>query len=534
MSIELADQPTAAPANRSPLLSHSRIASVSAPALAVALLAVAGVAIRAIVGDQSLWADELSTYWISATHGFGGVVSLMYGTPHIPHAEITPPLYFLASWTTYHIGHSVEWLRLPSLIAGAVTIPLVYLLGLRTVGRRAALVAAAFTAVSPFMIYYSAEARAYGVMMALVLGSTLSMLIAIDTGRARWWVLYAVCSCAAFYTHYTSAFVLAPQLLWLLWAHPSARRPALLANLGAAAGLIPWIPGLINDFRSPTLNILSVLSPFTPSAVADDLGHWAFGYPYATAGNLAHLPGPLALSLIGAAVLIAAAGLLVRLRGASIELARIDRRIVLVIGLALAVPVGEAIVSAGGNHIFGVRNLAASWPFLAVSFAALLVAAGRRTGAAASALAIIGLAIGGVKMLTPRFHRPDYQGATAYVNQHAASGDVVLDETGLLSPGPLTDVDVSLKPGVAAVRADSPAERGHPFGIGDHIVSASLAARQAAAHARGHRVFVITNIFPSDAGALSQAGYRMVSRRRFLGMGGTEVSVYAARRPNHP
>ena len=145
----------------------------------------------------------------------------MYGTPHIQHAEITPPLYFLASWLTTRVSHARAWLRLPSLIAGAITIPLVYLLGNRLLGRATALVATALTALSPFMIYYSAEARSYALMMALVLGSTLSMLLAVDTAGHVGGSLYAACSCAAFFTHYTSAFVLAAQFVWLLWAHPA-------------------------------------------------------------------------------------------------------------------------------------------------------------------------------------------------------------------------------------------------------------------------------------------------------------------------
>ena len=86
------------------------------------------------------------------------------------------------------LGDTPELLRAPALLAGTATIPLVYVLGLRTVGRRAALVATALTAFSPFMIYYSAEARAYGLMMLLLVCSTLAMLLAIDTRRRRWWV----------------------------------------------------------------------------------------------------------------------------------------------------------------------------------------------------------------------------------------------------------------------------------------------------------------------------------------------------------
>src|SRR5207253_2507006 len=83
---------------------------------------------------QSLFADELSTYWIVATHSFSGVWELLYGTyPRIPHAEITPPLFFILSWASSQLGHAPELVRLPSLIAGTLTIPVVYLVGVRAV-----------------------------------------------------------------------------------------------------------------------------------------------------------------------------------------------------------------------------------------------------------------------------------------------------------------------------------------------------------------------------------------------------------------
>src|SRR5438270_8110193 len=285
-----------------------------AAAATVAALTLVGAVLRVIVAGQSVFADELSTFWISATHSLGGVLSLMYSTGRIHHAEITPPLSFLASWLTTRAGTSPELLRLPALIAGTATIALVYLVGLRTVGRRAALLAAALTALSPFMIYYSAEARAYGLLMFLVVASTLSLLVALDTGRRRWWVLYALCSAAAFYTHYTSLFVLGVQLVWVLWSEPGARRAALIASAGAVVLTLPWLPGLIQDTRSPTLKILSSISPFTPYAVRIDIEHWALGYPYTLAGGLGKLPGVAALLLLAVAGLLVAGGLVASAR----------------------------------------------------------------------------------------------------------------------------------------------------------------------------------------------------------------------------
>ena len=142
----------------------------------IGMLAV-GAAIRIIYASQDLFADELSTYWIISTNGFGGVIDTVHTT-----AEITPPFSFVLSWLATRIDLTPEMLRLPALVGGIGTIPLVYVVGTRIVGRGAALLAAALTTLSPFMIYYSAEARGYGLMVFLLLGSTLAMLLAIERG----------------------------------------------------------------------------------------------------------------------------------------------------------------------------------------------------------------------------------------------------------------------------------------------------------------------------------------------------------------
>ena len=92
--------------------------------------------------------------------------------------------------------------------------------------------------------------------------------------------------------------------MWVLWFEPSARRSLLLANAAAALLVVPWIPGLIADLQSPTVKILSALSPFTAHAVRIDIQHWALGYPYTIAGGLAKLPGVPSLLLL--AVVVAA------------------------------------------------------------------------------------------------------------------------------------------------------------------------------------------------------------------------------------
>ena len=518
---EFAQASAAAPADRA-LIAGTPVRRRTAVAGTVIMLTLLGAVIRVIVAHQPLFADELSTYWISATHGLRGVMSLMYGTGAIKHAEITPPVYFVAAWATTRLGHTALLLRLPSLIAGVLTIPLVYHLGLRTIGRRAGLIACAITALAPFQIYYSTEARAYAVMMLLASGSTLSLLLALDSSRRRWWVAYAVCCAGVIYTHYTGAFVLGAQLLWVLVFHPEARRPALLANVGAAVLLAPWLPGLINDYRSPTTKILSLLSPFTAGAVWTDVSHWALGYPYSKLATLSQLPGLTALSLIAAGAACAVAGLILPLRRGRPSLAALDRRIVLILALVLATPVCEAVQSLVSTHTFGIRNLAASWIPTALAFALLLRAAGRRVRVVASALALVGFLLCGLSMLNDVHQRPHYQQAADYVDRTARIGDVVIDETGELSPGPLTALDLTLHRPLAIVRALAPQERDHPFSLFDPYVPLAAASRRAAALAGSHRILLVGAA--GDSALTAGGAYRRIAVQDYDGM---DVSVFA-------
>jgi mannosyltransferase len=492
--------------------------------VAVTLL---GLVIRIPIARQPLFADELSTYWIVTEHGLRSLLSTVHSD-----AEITPPLSFVASWATAHIDHSPLALRLPSLVAGVLSIPATYLVGARTVGRRAGLLAATIVALSPFMIYYSGEARAYSLLMLLGLCSTLAMLLAADTGRARWWVAYAAATCLAVYTHYTAVFLLGAQLLWLLWAHPESRKAAILANAGAVVAFLPWVSGLVNDLTSPTSEILSALSPFTPHDIRLVIEHWLFGYPYTWVAQLTTMPGTVALVLLALAVVVAVAGLLAR------GMPRLAPRTLLVLLLALSAPIGEALVSLVGTNLFGVRNLAVSWPGVALTLAALLMAAAPRLRLVAAALAIAAFAIGAAKMLTTRYQRPDYAAAARYVDDHARAGDVVVDATGVLSPGPPTALDATLDGDRRVIRAGAPAERDHPFGFGDRVVPLDDAVRQAVAAAQGKRVFVVSTRFPQRIAGIERrtapvrpalpAPYRLVASRDYPGIALTSVDVFAA------
>ena len=82
--------------------------------------------------------------------------------------EQTPPLYFMLARGWIHVFGSGEvGLRSLSALFGTATVPVVYLAGAAMRSRRAGLIAAAFTALSPLTIWYSQEARNYALLLFL-------------------------------------------------------------------------------------------------------------------------------------------------------------------------------------------------------------------------------------------------------------------------------------------------------------------------------------------------------------------------------
>ncbi|MCX6388190.1 MAG: glycosyltransferase family 39 protein, partial [Solirubrobacterales bacterium] len=108
--------------------------------------------------------------------------------------EKTPPLGFVLSWIADQLGSgssSSGLIRLPSLLAGVALIPIVALLGRRLIGSRAGVAAAAIAAASPFLVFYSVEARSYSLTVALSTASTLLLLRALDRGGKANWIFYS-------------------------------------------------------------------------------------------------------------------------------------------------------------------------------------------------------------------------------------------------------------------------------------------------------------------------------------------------------
>ncbi len=406
----------------------------------VAAITAVGLVPRLLQLGDGLYGDEVSTLYIVGDRSFGDVLHLISSD-----AEISPPLYFILAWLSTKLGSAPELVRLPSLIAGVVSIPLVYAVGAKALSRTAGLIAAAAFALSPFMVGYAVNGRVYAVAIALLLASTLAMLNAVETRRTGWWVAYGAFSCAAMYSHYTVAFVLLAQLLWLGWAHRDAIRPALIANAGAAVLFLPWVPSAISDFGSPTIDLLEALQGdgFAVKRTATEL--WAFGYPGA---SLDVVPGSFLLRLAALAIAAAAAtGLWRWWAGRPERRSRpaFSKGMVLVLALALATPVAELLMLALGTDIYGARNLNTSSGGLALALGGILAASGPLIAAICGTAVLGTFAYGVVRSIPAPQSELPFDEVAALIESRAGDGDVVFDGTSAnVSPVPLTPLDVYL------------------------------------------------------------------------------------------
>src|SRR6188472_4340318 len=88
----------------------------SAPGLLllVGAITVIGLLLRLPSFDDSLFGDELSTYYLLTGHGLGRVIHLLRGHS----VDLNPPLYLALAWAAERLGDPDQTLRLPSLVAG--------------------------------------------------------------------------------------------------------------------------------------------------------------------------------------------------------------------------------------------------------------------------------------------------------------------------------------------------------------------------------------------------------------------------------
>ncbi|MGN6558290.1 MAG: glycosyltransferase family 39 protein [Solirubrobacterales bacterium] len=382
---------------------HLRLAASAPPELLIlGGIVVLGGALRfATIDLQSYRYDEAVTVARVLRP------SLFATFSEVRRSESTPPLYYLLAWFwSQPFGTGEAWMRSLSALAGTASVPVVYLAARALpLARRAALVAAAAVAVSPVLIWFSQDARAYSLVFLLTALSFLFFARARRSGQRRdlaWW---AVFSALALATHYFAGFVvLAEATLLLRGPNRRAVAVALLPIVAMGALLAPIALDQREHAHASWISSQPAggrLERAVAKLVGSDNGD--------EHGKRATDPIPLAVPL---ALALGSLALLLALGGS--EERRAGGVAAAVGGIALAAPLLLALL--GSDYVDG-RNL------LPV-FAPLLILIGAGFGARRAGLA--GLALAGAFCLCalfftleidrlPRLQREDLRDAAAAV-----------------------------------------------------------------------------------------------------------------------
>ena len=162
------------------------------------------------LGYKSLWLDEACSIAFARLdwHRF---VDFMW------QREGNMVLYYLFLRGWRHFGESEALLRGLSVIFALATIPLLYLLGRRLFGPRAALISALLLAVNACHIAYSQEVRSYTLLIFLCTLSTLYFVKSIEQPTWTHWSVYGLTTVFAIYSHFFAGLLMAGQWISLLF-----------------------------------------------------------------------------------------------------------------------------------------------------------------------------------------------------------------------------------------------------------------------------------------------------------------------------
>jgi mannosyltransferase len=193
------------------------------------------------LADKEMWYDEA----FAVVYAEKELASIVRGTVTPVEgaaADIHPLLYyfFLHGWL--EVGQSPFVARFPSVVFGLLSLCLVYRIGRELFETRVGLLASVLTAVSPFHIWYSQEARMYSLLCLSSLLSIYFFVKAWQEDRWSYWMAFAFCSALSLYAHNLAFLVTFTLVVFVLATRRWDRLPRVLAAcLVISLLFLPWL-----------------------------------------------------------------------------------------------------------------------------------------------------------------------------------------------------------------------------------------------------------------------------------------------------
>lgn len=415
--------------------------------VALALLTLGALALRLSV-PRGLWLDEAIS--VRQAHmGLGALIqSLATGDRH-------PPLHYLALWVVVHVfGDGELSVRLPSIIAGTLIIPILFAIGAELFDRRTGLLAALFGAVAPLLVWYSQEARMYAFVTCFGALAVLGCVRVIRRGGTGGWVLFTVGATGLLWSHW-----FAPLMLVIL-------EGAILVTLLDRRRRGEPLRRLVTGWLASSAILVWQLVPLAILGLAEARatgvsGGYAGGGDAGQAGvSFYSVMANLSWTLWGfhplrATEELSAAWPLLMLLSLALLGRRLDRRTLFLAVCWLGAPAALLVVGLFHPAVFEVRYFIVGVPIASVLLARLILGWTRRgwgrvvlAGAVLATLAV-GLVDQQLDPANPR--RYDYRQAIAQVRRDSPPGMVLLYE-----PPEMRYVLEYYAPGVTARPLDGP------------------------------------------------------------------------------
>jgi hypothetical protein len=389
--------------------------------LVLAGLILAALGLRLAV-TRGIWLDEAIS--IHQAH-----LSLHDLFSNLYNGDRHPPLHHLVLWLTIRaFGDSEFAVRLPSLIAGTLVIPVIYELGRELYDRRTGLVAAAFATASPLLVWYAQEVRMYAFVTLFGLLALLTQLRVIRKPTMVNWAAYILSTAALLWSHYFGLLLIGIQQVIFVWVIAQRRRsgqPIKPLALGVvyslavlAMQLVPLAEFARHQFQSTHAAAGSPSGTYDPLSFYTVLANmaWAlWGYQPNASTTLLAAMWPLLLLL----------SLVLLGRGGS--------RQTLMLGAAAFVPVVLLLIVASFDRsLFEVRYFLLTVPLLLLLIARLVTGWIRKPKArlfvAGGVLVVLllGLADQQLNKDNPRLF--DFRGAIKQIKADAGPNSLVLVE----------------------------------------------------------------------------------------------------------
>lgn len=160
---------------------------------------------------NSLWLDETSSVTIAMLGSYANILN------YTATMEPNPPLFV---WILYTLmtwfGNNEFIIRFTSAFFGTLTVPAMYFVGKEFIDRNGGILAAAVCALSPFLILYSQEARAYGMLLFFVALAMLFYFRALKNNNYTYWILFAIATIFVFWTHFYSVILIGALIIYTL------------------------------------------------------------------------------------------------------------------------------------------------------------------------------------------------------------------------------------------------------------------------------------------------------------------------------